>query len=48
MTRQKGFMTKDMFVRIIDEIKGKTEFIYLYGMGESLLHPHFLRWLAML
>ena len=41
MTRQKGFMTKDMFVRIIDEIKGKTEFIYLYGMGESLLHPHF-------
>ena len=41
MTRQKGFMSEYLFKKIIDEIKGKSEFLYLYGMGESLLHPKF-------
>lgn len=43
MTRQKGFMPEDLFKKIIDEIKGKSEFLYLYGMGESLLHPKFFQ-----
>ncbi|MFQ5786985.1 MAG: radical SAM/SPASM domain-containing protein [Thermodesulfobacteriota bacterium] len=41
MARQKGFITKGIFKKIIDEIKGKSEFVYLYGMGESLIHPEF-------
>ncbi len=41
MARQKGFIKKELFEKIIDEIKGKSEFVYLYGMGESLLHPEF-------
>lgn len=41
MTRPKGYMSKELFVKIIDEIKGKSEFVYLHGFGESLLHPQF-------
>ena len=38
MQREKGFMTEDTFRRIIDEIKGHTELVYLHGIGESVLH----------
>ncbi|HUU42038.1 MAG TPA: radical SAM protein [Desulfatiglandales bacterium] len=38
MTRPKGFMNEPLFRKIIDEINGKSELVYLYGTGESLLH----------
>lgn len=38
MQRQRGFMSADMFRKVIDEVRGKTELIYLHGTGESLLH----------
>jgi Predicted Fe-S oxidoreductases len=34
-------MKNEFFRKIIDEVSGKSEFVYLYGMGESLLHPKF-------
>lgn len=40
-TRDLGLMPMDMFKKIVDEVRGKSEFMYLYGMGESLLHPKF-------
>lgn len=43
MTRDQGLMSEELFKKIIDEVKGKSEFIYLYGMGESLLHPGFFK-----
>ena len=39
MKRDKGIMDKSLYVKIIDEICGKTELVYLYGTGESLIHP---------
>lgn len=38
MTRKKGQMETALFEKIIDEAKGGTELVYLYGTGESLLH----------
>jgi radical SAM protein with 4Fe4S-binding SPASM domain len=38
MTRKTGFMDLGLFKKIIDEIEGKTEFIYLHFFGEPLLH----------
>lgn len=38
MKRPKGNMDKALFKKIIDEISGKTELVYLYGTGESLIH----------
>jgi radical SAM protein with 4Fe4S-binding SPASM domain len=40
-TRDLGLMDVEFFKSTVDEIKGKTEFMYMYGMGESLLHPKF-------
>ncbi|TAN58374.1 MAG: radical SAM protein, partial [Rhodospirillales bacterium] len=37
MTREVGVMELDLFKRIIDEVAGKTELIYLDGLGESTL-----------
>ena len=37
MTRDQGVMDLDFYKRIIDEIRGKTELVYLHGMGEPLL-----------
>ena len=39
MRRPKGFMEAGLFRKIIDEIKSRAELVYLYGTGESLLHP---------
>jgi radical SAM protein with 4Fe4S-binding SPASM domain len=41
MKRHKGYMSEGLFKKIVDEVAGKTEFIYLHGMGEALLHPKF-------
>ncbi len=41
MTRSQGNMSEELFKKIIDQLQGKSEFVYLYGMGESMLHPQF-------
>lgn len=33
-------MSVEQFKQIIDEIKGKTQAVYLYLMGEPFMHPH--------
>ena len=40
-TRDLGLMKEEFFKKVINEVRGKSEFVYLYGMGESLLHPKF-------
>ena len=38
MTRSKGFMEFDLYRKIIDDLNGKTQLVYLFGQGEPLLH----------
>tara|TARA_B100000686_G_C16749616_1_gene951640 strand:+ start:620 stop:1495 length:876 start_codon:yes stop_codon:yes gene_type:complete len=40
MDRPKGFMEVDFFKKIVDEIREFSEFIFLHGIGESLLHTN--------
>lgn len=40
MTRQQGDMPLELFKRIIDQLKGKTEIAILHLLGESLLNPY--------
>jgi radical SAM protein with 4Fe4S-binding SPASM domain len=39
MRREKGLMDLSLFKRIVDESKGRTEFMYLANMGDPLIHP---------
>ncbi len=39
MTRKVGYMDISLFKKIINEIGGKVDFIYLHFFGESLFHP---------
>ncbi|MBF0166150.1 MAG: radical SAM protein [Alphaproteobacteria bacterium] len=41
MTREVGVMPLELFKKIIDEVAGKTELVYLYGLGESTLVKNF-------
>lgn len=43
MTRKQGFMSWELFKKIIDEAKGKTKTCYLHQFGESLLHPEIFK-----
>jgi sulfatase maturation enzyme AslB (radical SAM superfamily) len=38
MHREKGFMAPEVFRSIIEQIRDHSELVYLYGIGESLLH----------
>lgn len=40
MTRQIGDMSLELFKRIVDQLKNKTEIAILHLLGESLLNPH--------
>ncbi|MCJ7616102.1 MAG: radical SAM protein [Desulfobacterales bacterium] len=42
MSRKKGMMDMGLFKKIINESKGKVEFIYLHLFGEPLMHPHII------
>lgn len=44
MTRKKGSMDFTLFQKIVDDLKQKTEFLYLYGTGESLLCKDFFKY----
>ena len=39
MKRQRGLMEFSLFKKIVDESKGKTEFMYIDNMGDPLIHP---------
>jgi len=39
MTRAKGLMSLASFKAYVDKVASHAEFVYLYGIGESLIHP---------
>ncbi|NLV73450.1 MAG: radical SAM protein [Chloroflexi bacterium] len=39
MSRRVGFISPELFQRVIDESKGYTEWVWLHHMGDPLLHP---------
>ncbi len=43
MQRKQGKMEEELYCKIIDEIAPRTELVYLYGTGESLLHKDLYR-----
>lgn len=45
--RRPGQMTPDQFSRILDQLKGQTEYIYYHLMGEPLTHPELPLFLRM-
>lgn len=46
MTRSKGFMEEGLYRSIIDQVAGRTELVYLYGTGESVLHKQLPEYIA--
>lgn len=44
--RKPGFMEEDLFLRILNEVKGFTRSLYFHVLGEPLLHPGLGRFLA--
>jgi radical SAM protein with 4Fe4S-binding SPASM domain len=45
MTRPQGYMKFELFKKIIDEVEGKVEFVYLHFFGEPLLHPKIIEFI---
>lgn len=45
--REKKFMTEPEFVRILQQLQGKTGYLYYHLMGEPLLHPRLPRFLTL-
>jgi len=45
--RTLGFMNRNLFKKIINEIKDFAEIIYLHGLGEPILHPEFFDFLRL-
>ena len=45
-SRPLSFMREEEFLHVLDELRGKTEYVYYHLMGEPLLHPHLGRFLA--
>src|SRR5690554_4176486 len=43
---EKRFISWDLFCKIINSLRGKTEILRLNGRGESTLHPEFNKMLA--
>jgi len=42
LTRPKGFMDRQLFRQIVDEIAGRTHMLLLWNQGESMMHREFL------
>lgn len=38
-SRPLSFMSEAQFLRVLEEVRGKTEYVYYHLMGEPLLHP---------
>ncbi len=45
--RLKGSMDEGVFLRILEQLVGYTEFLYFHLMGEPLLHPQLSRYLQL-
>lgn len=46
-SRKAGMLQEADFLRILEQLKGQTEYIYYHLMGEPLLHPLLPRFLAL-
>lgn len=46
-SRQPGRMSRDAFSRVLEQLKGQTEYVYFHLMGEPLTHPELPRFLQM-
>ena len=40
-------MTEAEYARVLEQLQGKTQYIYHHLMGEPLLHPHLPRFIQM-
>ena len=46
-SRPKGRMDKKTFARILEQLEGKTQYVYYHLMGEPLTHPQLPEFLRM-
>lgn len=46
-SRQKRFMSLQEFSHILDQLEGKTQYVYYHLMGEPLLHPQLPQFLTL-
>ena len=46
-SRQPRQMTKAEFARVLEQLRGKTEYVYYHLMGEPLTHPELTEFLSM-
>ena len=46
-SRKAGRMTPEQFARVLEQLEGKTNYIYYHLMGEPLLHPQLPAFLQM-
>ena len=46
-SRKAGRMTPEQFARVLEQLEGKTNYIYYHLMGEPLLHPQLPKFLQM-
>ena len=45
-SREPGIMDMKEFTRVLDQLEGKTKYIYFHLMGEPLTHPEILRFIS--
>ena len=45
-TREKRFMSEELFTALVKKLRGQTQYLYFHLMGEPLLHPSLGRFLA--
>ena len=45
-SREPGIMNTEEFTRVLDQLEGKTKYIYFHLMGEPLTHPEILRFIS--
>lgn len=45
--RTPGRMTQEQFARVLEQLRGQTQYIYFHLMGEPLLHPELPQFLRM-
>ena len=46
-SRAPGQMTEEQYARVLEQLAGKTQYIYHHLMGEPLVHPSLPRFIRM-
>ena len=46
-TREGRFMSEEDLVRLLEKLRGETQYLYFHLMGEPLLHPSLGRFLTL-